>query len=38
MTSLASPETPAATDTDLAARLKQGRDQIITELRKRIVG
>jgi MoxR-like ATPase len=38
MTSLASPELSTASDTDLAARLKQGRDQIITELRKRIVG
>jgi MoxR-like ATPase len=38
MTSLASPELSTAPDTDLAARLKQGRDHIITELRKRIVG
>jgi MoxR-like ATPase len=38
MTSIASPERPTATDTDLAARLKQGREQIITELRKRIIG
>ena len=38
MTSLASPELSTASDTDLAARLKEGRDHIITELRKRIIG
>jgi MoxR-like ATPase len=38
MTSLASPELSTVSDTDLAARLKQSRDSIITELRKRIVG
>src|SRR5687767_340211 len=38
MTSLASPEVSTNTDTDLASRLKQGRDHIVTELRKRIIG
>ena len=38
MTSLESPQLSTTPDTDLAARLKQGRDHIITELRKRIVG
>src|SRR5687767_2760804 len=39
MTSLESPpELSTTSDTDLAARLKQGRDHIITELRKRIIG
>src|SRR5918999_873414 len=36
MTTLQSPEIRA--DTDLAARLKDGRDHIVAELRKRIVG
>jgi MoxR-like ATPase len=38
MTSLASPEISTNHDADLAARLKQGREHIITELRKRIIG
>jgi len=39
MTSLESPpELSTTSDTDLAAHLKQGRDHIITELRKRIIG
>ena len=38
MTSLEIPELSTNTDTDLASRLKQGRDHIITELRKRIIG
>jgi MoxR-like ATPase len=38
MTSLESPELSTAPDADLAARLKQGRDHIITELRTRIIG
>jgi MoxR-like ATPase len=38
MTSLQSPELSTTPDIDLAARLKHGRDHIITELRKRIIG
>ena len=38
MTSLQSPELSTTPDIDLAARLKQGRDHIVTELRKRIIG
>jgi MoxR-like ATPase len=38
MTSLQSPELSTTADTDLASRLKQGRDHIITELRTRIIG
>ena len=38
MTSLETPELATTPDTDLASRLKQGRDHIVTELRKRIVG
>jgi len=38
MTSLQSPELSTTPDIDLAARLKQGRDHIITELRTRIIG
>jgi MoxR-like ATPase len=38
MTSLASPEISTNHDADLAARLKQAREHIITELRKRIIG
>ena len=37
-TSLEAPELSTTTDTELASRLKQGRDHIITELRKRIIG
>src|ERR687895_1144713 len=38
MTSLQSPELETTPDIDLASRLKQGRDHIVAELRKRIVG
>jgi MoxR-like ATPase len=38
MTSLEAPELTTNTDADLASRLKQGRDHIVTELRKRIIG
>ena len=38
MTALQQPELATTPDIDLAARLKQGRDHIITELRKRIIG
>src|ERR687895_1478395 len=38
MTSLQSPELETTPDIDLATRLKSGRDHIITELRKRIIG
>ena len=38
MTSLASPALSTTPDTDLASRLRQGRNDIITELRKRIIG
>src|ERR687891_1565655 len=38
MTSLQSPELATIPDTDLASRLKHGRDHIVTELRKRIIG
>src|SRR5919107_322999 len=38
MTSLQSPELSTTPDIDLAARLKQSRDNIITELRTRIIG
>ncbi|HEU5184830.1 MAG TPA: MoxR family ATPase [Gemmatimonadaceae bacterium] len=38
MTSLQSPELATTPDIDLAARLKNGRDQIISELRTRIIG
>ena len=38
MTSLQSPELSTTPDTDVAFRLKQARDHIITELRKRIIG
>ncbi|HEY0242772.1 MAG TPA: MoxR family ATPase [Gemmatimonadaceae bacterium] len=37
-TSLEAPELSSTTDIELASRLKQGRDHIITELRKRIIG
>ncbi len=38
MTTLQSPELTKGPDIDLAARLKNGRDQIISELRTRIIG
>jgi MoxR-like ATPase len=38
MTSLQSPELATTPDIDLAARLKSGREHIVTELRKRIIG
>ena len=38
MTALQQPELAATPDIDLATRLKSGRDHIITELRKRIIG
>jgi MoxR-like ATPase len=38
MTTVDFPELSTNQDTDLASRLKQGRDHIITELRKRIIG
>src|ERR671914_225079 len=38
MTSLQSPELKTKRDIELATRLKNGRDHIITELRKRIIG
>ena len=38
MTSLQSPELRTTPDIDLASRLKSGREHIITELRKRIIG
>src|ERR671925_780552 len=38
MTSLQSPELETTRDIELARRLKNGRDHIITELRKRIIG
>jgi MoxR-like ATPase len=38
MTLLQSPELTTTPDIDLASRLKQGRDQIISELRTRIIG
>src|ERR671922_304117 len=38
MTSLQSPELETTRDTELASRLKAGREQILTELRKRIIG
>ena len=38
MTSLQAPELSTTPDIDLAAKLKKGRDQIISELRTRIIG
>jgi MoxR-like ATPase len=38
MTAVQSPELATTPDIDLATRLKTGRDHIITELRKRIIG
>jgi MoxR-like ATPase len=38
MTVVQSPELSTTPDIDLAARLKSGRDHIVTELRKRIIG
>ena len=38
MTTIESRELSKTPDTDLASRLKQGREDIITELRKRIIG
>jgi MoxR-like ATPase len=38
MTAVQSPELSTTPDIDLAARLKSGREHIITELRKRIIG
>src|ERR671915_2327614 len=38
MTTVQSPELSTTPDIDLATRLKSGRDHIITELRKRIIG
>ena len=38
MTTVDFPELSTNQDTDLASRLKQGRDHIVTELRKRIIG